>query len=95
MDKKGHMPIWGFIILMGAIIFVGIVICIFGIRETKECEKNYPELEGECNSVSKECFEDCNRINQAYFKHHYSSAFFSATIKECFCVKDEEVKRIW
>ena len=94
--KKGATAVpWGFIILA---VIVTITITVIGItsevNNTKAC-KNYPELEGNCDFVARECSDDCKRIDQIYFKHHYSSGGFSATIKECFCLKEGDVNRIW
>ena len=71
MNKKGAVAApWGFIILVIILtITVTVIVITSEIDNTKACE-NYPELEGDCDFVARECFDDCKKVNQIYFKHH-------------------------
>lgn len=95
MNKKGDsVPI--------IMICVIIVITIIMIAWYVPMKENQARLKGEVcgeftsfDGMGYDCCKDCEKLELAYFRYKSSNSLLRASIRNCYCEKDNEVQQIW
>jgi len=86
-----------------SLIFIVVTILVLGyiywyLPHLKEEATLSGEVCGDFTSVdgiSYTCCKDCEKLNLDYFRYEYSGALFGASISNCYCKDNNDVKQIW
>ncbi len=89
-----------FEVIIITVIVIGSVFLYYGIIIPRDIER-FKSLGEVCdgltpvNSGEYDCCLDCKHLKLEYFKYEYSSSFFTADIKNCYCNENDKVIHVW
>lgn len=95
MNKKGYSDFVSPILVL--LLIIGGIEGYFWVEHN---HKVIRETEQDCGGFYSyqsgySCCQDCNRLDLEYFRYEFAGSFFGASIENCYCKEDNDIKQIW